>query len=216
MAVVEEAIHSANNAGPTTVRFFRPVVLDLLQQGLGARARHVQGQIRSCFPLQDSALVLLAEPGFLDQGGKEDRAVDTVHVVKVKFDLLGRVLSGAREVDRGTDHFRRLLLQLLGFDLPLRGEFQHLLWRPDQDAISNFVPVIPMRRRSQLFALSRFVDQLHQTLRLCGRFGLLLRSKQELTQPTVMRRRLSQCLDDDRRLFKFDPKPQMDDGMEET
>lgn len=58
------------------------------------------------------------------------------------------------------------------------------------------------------------MDQLHQTFRPGAPLGLVLGRQQELAHPAVVGRRLGKCLDDDGRLFEFNPKAEVDDGME--
>src|SRR5271170_5314149 len=90
MPIIAQLVHPCNNSLPPFFRLLRFVCRNLIKKQLRCPSGRVHDQIQSALPLKQPTLILHPQPIFFQKGGKEDRAVRAVHVVKVKLDLLLR------------------------------------------------------------------------------------------------------------------------------
>lgn len=95
MPIVFFRINTANDAIPTSL-VLGYVVCDFVEKQVWTPPADVHGDVVPDLPLEEAALRRYSEEGVCrgEKVGKEDAAIDAVHVEEVKFDLVRGALGG--------------------------------------------------------------------------------------------------------------------------
>jgi hypothetical protein len=131
-----------------------------------------------------------------------------MHIIKIKLNLLRRLLRSSREINRIIDHLSGFFFQVALGDGPLLGIGYHLVGSTDEDPVSDFVPVFPVRGHAEFLVGADFVDELREGLVGWGGGGFL-GVEQVGRDPCIMDAGLGEGFGDDGWLFEFDSKSQV-------
>ena len=200
------------------------VARHLALQDVGRGAAGVYGEIDADLPLDQAGLMFVGEPRLLEEGWEEYARVDAVHEEEVELDLLGRALRARRVVRHRVDHLRRRLRQLRvrrrAVDPELARHVNHLLRRAHQDAVVDFVVVVPARGVAQLVVSPDGMEEVDDASRLltagAAQLILLLGAPEVHLQRVLVGGGLRKGLGDQGRLAKLDAEAQVDQRVHEA
>jgi len=122
------------------------------------------------------------------------------------------MLGSSCEIDSCIYHFCSFLLELTWRYCPLFRVANHFFRGTPQNAVTDFVAVLPKNSIEKLFVSMDLIDQLRQGL-VGWSCGCFLGLEKIISDPGVMDGGLRKCFSNDSRLAKFNSKTKMDYWM---